>query len=282
MITALDHFTLICPDIDTGVTAYENLLGRRADWRSEDGTNGTATALFRTANTTLEIMAPHGDGPIGDRLRVILADTGPGLASLAFATGDLDEAHRLLGRRGLAPSEITSGTSENPAGRRLDWRRFRCDDGATAEIRTFVITDRSNAMPLVDAGPGAVTSLDHLVISTPNPDRAAALYGARLGLRFALDRQAEQWNTRFLFFRVGGLTVEVVSRLDASGDPAGADRFFGLTWAVDDIQVARERLAAHGLDVSAVRTGRKPGSEVFTLRDGHLGVPTLFIAHGPG
>lgn len=63
MITALDHFTLICPDIDAGVTAYENLLGRRSDWRSEDGTNGTATALFRTANTTLEIMRPAAMAP---------------------------------------------------------------------------------------------------------------------------------------------------------------------------------------------------------------------------
>ena len=36
-------------------------------------------------------------------------------------------------------------------------------------------------------------------------------------------------------------------------------------------------LAGAGLDVSEVRAGMKPGTRVFTVRDGTCGVPTLMI-----
>ena len=39
----------------------------------------------------------------------------------------------------------------------------------------------------------------------------------------------------------------------------------------------RELLAAAGLDVSNIRPGRKPGTRVFTLRNGTCNVPTLFV-----
>ncbi len=282
MITRLDHIVLICPDIDAGHATYAALLGRPADWRSENAGDGTATALFRVANTALELIAPQGAGSVGERLHALIARDGPGLASLAFATGQIGEAHRLLGRRGLAPSDITEANATNAAsGQTLSWQRFRLDDNATAGLRTFIISERSAALPWAEPAPGTVTALDHIVIGTPNPDRAAALYGARLGLNLALDRTAPEWKTRFLFFRVGGLTVEVVNRLGETHDPAGPDRFYGLTWETNDLHAAHARLAGAGLDVSEVRTGRKPGSEVFTVRDGTLGVPTLFIAHAP-
>jgi hypothetical protein len=54
-----------------------------------------------------------------------------------------------------------------------------------------------------------------------------------------------------------------------------------LSWRADDIDGARARLAATGLDVSDVRDGRKPGTRVFTVRDGHGGVPTLVLKPSP-
>jgi hypothetical protein len=100
-----------------------------------------------------------------------------------------------------------------------------------------------------------------------------------LGLDLALDRTREEWKTRFLFFRTGGLTFEVINRLGEDHDPAAPDSIWGLTWTVDDLSAAHARLTEAGFNVSEQRTGRKPGSAVFTIRDGTLGVPTLFIAH---
>src|SRR5258706_4601468 len=103
---------------------------------------------------------------------------------------------------------------------------------------------------------GAITAMDHVVISTSDPERAAALYGARLGLDMALDRSHPDWG-RLMFFRCGDLIVEVVHRpgKDAPADKAH-DKLHGLSWRVADVHATRARLAAAGIDVSHVRTGR--------------------------
>jgi catechol 2,3-dioxygenase-like lactoylglutathione lyase family enzyme len=281
MITKLDHFVLICPDIEAGVAAYETLLGAAPVWRAEDADGGSASALFKVDNTALELMAPLGEGPVGARLLEMLEETGPRLTSLAYEVADAGMAHHAFGRRGLLPSEIGDGASTDlGTGARRRWKRFRCSDDACGGVKTFILQYTDGLLPDMDARRvGAVSSLDHLVINTPNPDRAVALYGARLGLRFALDRTAEEWKTRFLFFRLGGLTLEVIHRLDGAHERDGPDRVWGLTWTVADLEAARARLGEAGLTVSEIRVGRKPGSRVFTVKDGTLGIPTLFIAH---
>ena len=109
------------------------------------------------------------------------------------------------------------------------------------------------------------------MISTEDPERAAALYGARLGLDMALDRSHQEWG-QLMFFRCGDLIVEVVQRPVAGNDKAN-DKLWGLSWRVADIEATRARLLAAGIDVSEVRTGRKPGTRVMSVRQRHLRHP---------
>ena len=60
--------------------------------------------------------------------------------------------------------------------------------------------------------------MDHVVVATGDPERAAALYGARLGLDMALDRSHPDWG-RLMFFRCGDLIVEVVHRPGKADEP---------------------------------------------------------------
>lgn len=279
MITRLDHFVLICPDIEAGVATYATLLGAAPVWRAEDASIGLTSALFKVDNTALELMAPKGEGAVGARLTEMLAQSGPFITSLVYEVPEIGAAHHRFGRRGLGPSEVSDGASTDMlTGQKRTWKRFRCADIASAGVKTFILQHTGGPLPEPQVAAGGVVSLDHLVIETPSPDRAAAIYGARLGLRFALDRTAEQWKTRFLFFRLGGLTLEVIHRLGQDHDARADDTVWGLTWAVDNLELARARLLAAGLDVSEIRKGRKPGSTVFTVKDGTLDIPTLFIA----
>ena len=75
--------------------------------------------------------------------------------------------------------------------------------------------------------------LDHVVVRTPDPERAAALYGARLGLDMRLDRSNAAWGSRLMFFRCGDLIVELAHDLK-SGVSSGPDRLWGLSWRVPD------------------------------------------------
>ncbi len=158
----------------------------------------------------------------------------------------------------------------------------------TRGVVLFAIQHRSpaDALPPAQARGderACVAGLDHAVVRTPNAEGARALYEDGLGLRLALDRSFDDWGVRLMFFRVGGITVEVAAAL-GEGDAdtvADTDHFWGLSWRVPDADAARERLAGLGFDVSEVRTGRRPGTRVLTVRDGTCGVATLMIEVTP-
>lgn len=278
MITGLDHVLIVTTSVDDAENAYSALLGREPDWRSTDP-GGSATVIFQLENTALEIMAPTGGGPLARRLHSMIDQDGVGLKSLIFATDDLADARATFDRRALKPDEITPGESVDPfSGKARYWSRFRLDEQATHGVRIFAL-QRKTPDPLVckPAKRDAVAGLDHVVINTANPERAASLYGARLGLRLALDRSNPDWDMRLMFFRAGGLTVELAHKLSA-GVSHAPDKLWGLSWRVPDIEAAHARLGKANFALTSIRAGRRAGTKVFTVRDGTVGVPTLVIS----
>jgi catechol 2,3-dioxygenase-like lactoylglutathione lyase family enzyme len=237
--------------LDRVIVAVDDVEAALADYvcllgrEASDAERG----LFGLRNTTLQLASVED-----------LADEGlevskPGVAALVFEEDGRDEDQWL-------PSERT---------RRIPIALGRDDrDGVDA------------AAALVKPGT-QVDALDHVVVSTGDLDAARRLYGEELGLRLALDRSFEKRGIQILFFRTGGLTVEVVGALAAaarSGDGSSAfnddrDRFGGLAWEVPDVSAIRARLLNEGFDVSEERVGHKPGTSVCTVRDRTHGVPTL-------
>lgn len=276
MITGLDHVVVLVNDIAAGEAAYQMLFARAPAWRNSG--EGADRVLFTLDNMTLELMAPSGDGEAADRIRAVIAERGEGLASLCFRTLDIGKMHRRLDRLGLKPEPVAEVESRDAASSAtLSWRRTRAATGATRGVRLFFL-ELAKERPLsVRTTSGSITAMDHVVIATADPERAAALYGARLGLDMALDRSHPDWG-RLMFFRCGELIVEVVQRPGKDSAAEGEqDRLWGMSWRVADIEVTRARLAAAGVEVSEVRAGRKPGTRVLTVRGGTCGVPTLLV-----
>lgn len=281
IVHGLDHVVVAVRDLDAAVAAYRALLGRAPAWRAEAHGDGATVVTFALANVAVELMAPSGTGATSERLTAVLDAQGEGLVSLAFATADIERAHRRLARLGLAPEPISDGASiDAETGDCRPWRRTRAATAATHGVRLFFLQQAPlpPSRPLAPE-PAAVSGLDHVVIRTPDPERATALYGARLALDMRLDRSNPAWGARLLFFRCGDLIVELAHDL-RTGVGDGPDRLWGLSWRVPDAEAARARLLAAGLDVSEVRAGRKPGTRVLTLRDGTCGVPTLLLERG--
>ena len=176
---------------------------------------------------------------------------GAALSAMVFATSALDNAANLLERRGVATTR-----------------------GATLELTTLAtrgvpiaLVERSERPALSPANvdeAAAVSSLDHIVVRSPNPERAIAFYAGRLGLDLRLDRSNPQWGTRLLFFRCDDLVVEIAHdlRRGVSDDP---DKLWGLSWRVPDTAKAQTRLKDAGIDVTDVRDGRRSGSTMCEL-----------------
>ncbi|HLM12929.1 MAG TPA: VOC family protein [Reyranella sp.] len=187
---------------------------------------------------------------------------GP-LSSMTFATGDLGKAARLLERRGVP---ATKGET------------LKLSTAATHGVAIALVERHGKPAPspaTVDDA-SAIAELDHVVIRTPDPERAVAFYAGRLGLDLRLDRSNPEWGSRLLFFRCGDLVVEVAHDLK-KGVSDGPDRLWGLSWRAADIAKANARLKSAGVDVTPVRTGRRPGTEVFSVNSHTEGVPTIVI-----
>ncbi|MBL8556858.1 MAG: VOC family protein, partial [Phenylobacterium sp.] len=249
-------------DFDAACGGYRRLLGREPELQPG---GGAKRAWFHLANMSLEVIAPDGDGHPGAPVKQYLDEAGEGLWLAAFAVDDVAATTKLFERRGLSVEPMGEFTRIHAAGLR------------------FVLWPQREraASPATSGEAAAVGALDHVVVQTPNADRAVGLYGAKFGLDLRLDRENAQWGARQLFFRCGAAVFEVGASLKHPPSDA-PDKFGGLAWRVADPEALHARLAGEGFNVSDLRTGRKPGTRVFTVRaapEGMTlgGVPTLVI-----
>jgi catechol 2,3-dioxygenase-like lactoylglutathione lyase family enzyme len=279
MIRGIDHIALAVNDLDAAVEAYRRLLGREPNWLGGDG--GARHAWFQLPNMALDVITPHGEGAFGDTMRKHLAEHGEGIWAIAFTVDNAEAAQKLLARRGIHGSVPGPTRSTHDDGRKRYWTTSALNAADTGGINILLVDPPRSGEPwprseAIGDAQAAVSELDHVVIRTANPDRALAVWGAKLGLDLRLDRSNAEWGVRQLFFSNGGGVVEFGASLKTpvSDQP---DSFGGLAWRVPDADAARARLAAQGFDVSEVRTGRKPGTRVLTVRSGVVAGPALII-----
>ncbi len=123
--------------------------------------------------------------------------------------------------------------------------------------------------------PGATSSgmIDHVVFTVAEADAAIALFGGRLGVNLRLVRDLGKGVSQ-LFFRTRSTVLEVVAGAPDTDEGIG---LMGVAWRCSDIVAEQRRLVDAGLNVSEVRTGRKAGTEVCTVREPALGTATLLI-----
>ncbi|MCP3984009.1 MAG: hypothetical protein GY723_06450 [bacterium] len=284
MLDAVDHVILAVEDLTAATRTYAQLLGRSPSWRGEHPSMGTANTLFRLSNMYLELLTPEGEGPVADMLRQRIAEQGEGPAGLVFRTKDAATCYEAWKKTGLHPSEPALGLGRDiESGAFREWTSVLLPPTDTRGVLMFAIEHRTPdetlpEAPLMAEEPSCIDGLDHVVVQTRAPEAGIRLYGEQLGLRLGLDREFPKWGSRLIFFRIGGVTVELVAQLSEEGDSEATldeDQLWGLSWRVSDADAAQARMAEAGLDVSEVRDGRKPGTKVFSVRGPTNGVPTL-------
>jgi catechol 2,3-dioxygenase-like lactoylglutathione lyase family enzyme len=283
VLTTLDHVLILVRDLESATGRFAELLDRSPSWRGAHPALGTANALFRLDNTYVELLCPSGSGAVAEMLAARLEERGEGLLGLAFGTDDAEACSAWLRERGLPAAAPADGEGrELTSGAVRRWKNVHLPPDATRGVLLFAIEHLSPADALPRAAiagdpKGSVSGIDHVVVLSEDAEASRALYGDGLGLRLALDRRVPERSARLLFFRIGGITVEIGAALEPSRTPDAPDRLWGLAYAVADVERARERVGAAGFDVSEVRPGRKAGTRVCTVRGDPWGVATLLI-----
>jgi catechol 2,3-dioxygenase-like lactoylglutathione lyase family enzyme len=278
MLTGFDHVTVVVPELAPAVAQLTALLGSAPFFTGGHPELGTQSALFALSNAAVELVAPipapSDPEGVAEGLRELLAQTGGGLQAIAFTTGDADALSSALRERGVRATKPQPGSAVSSDG--AVRRGYRTVELSPKAARGLAVLAVERPSPLIDAelvtsDPSCAHALDHVVVRTSDADAARALYGEQLGIRLALERDLR--GTRMLFFRIGGVTLEVVL------DPKLSDRdaLWGHAFRVRDIDAAHARMKSAGLDVSEVRDGLKPGTRIFTARTGTCNVPTLIL-----
>lgn len=113
--------------------------------------------------------------------------------------------------------------------------------------------------------PNGTTTIDHLVMVTPDLARTIAAIEGRLGLPLKRTRDTDTYGApmRQAFFRLGEVILEVIGPQEP--DPSGGRaRFYGLALTVADLAATKELLGDRiGTPKPAVQEGR----EITTIKD---------------
>jgi catechol 2,3-dioxygenase-like lactoylglutathione lyase family enzyme len=283
MLETLDHAVIAVRDLGAATRDLVGLLGRGPSWSGEHPGAGTANVLFRLERSYVELLAPAGPGPLAAAVEGRLEAAGEGLFALAFGTPDAEACRADFAARGLEPGPATDGLGRDlGSGAFRRWRTVTLPPERTRGVLLFAIEHRSPPGLLPEVEPAcapnaAPHAIDHVVVRSADVGATRALLRDGLGLRLALERRFDAFDLHALFFRVGGVTIEVAGSLAPPAQPGAHDSLWGLAWAVRDAAAARARLAGAGYDVSPVRAGRKPGTSVCTVRSRTCGVATLLV-----
>mgnify|MGYP005989868231 FL=1 len=184
----------------------------------------------------------------------------------------------MLQKKGYALGEISDGEGVNfRDGATREWKNLFLPPELTRGVFAFIIQHTKGSLTeFKNDDKSVVNKLDHVVIQTNDADGFIDIYRDIYNIRLALDKYVEAWKSRMLFFRCNKATIEVIEKKDEQG---AADKLWGLSWQVDSIEEARNRLLNQGVEVTPIKKGIKENTLVATIKSHTNNVPTLLIQH---
>ena len=278
MINALDHLIIAVSDIDVAEENYTKIFGVQPVWRGEHKELGTENSLFNFQNTYFELLAAKGEGLGAALVNHYLQESGEGLIGIVLGTEDIDKCYKSLQRKGYALGEISKGEGINfKDGSIREWKNLFLPPELTRGIFAFIIQHTKGSLEeFKNNDKSVVNKLDHLVIQTNDADGFIDIYRDIYNIRLALDKYVEAWESRMLFFRTNKTTIEVIEK--QNGEET-ADKLWGLSWQVDSIEEAHNRLTNQGVEVTPIKKGIKDNTLVATIKSHTSNIPTLLIEH---
>ena len=278
MIKTLDHLIIAVSDLDAAEENYTKIFGVEPVWRGEHKELGTENSLFNFQNTYFELLAAKGEGLGAALVNHYLQESGEGLIGIVLGTEDIDKCYKSLQSKGFALGEISKGEGINfKDGSIREWKNLFLPPELTRGIFAFIIQHTKGSLEeFKNNDKSVVNKLDHLVIQTNDADGFIDIYRDIYNIRLALDKYVEAWESRMLFFRTNKTTIEVIEK--QNGEET-ADKLWGLSWQVDSIEEAHNRLTNQGVEVTPIKKGIKDNTLVATIKSHTSNIPTLLIEH---
>jgi|SRR5829696_1076868 len=147
-------------------------------------------------------------------------------------------------------------------------------DGNEEEIDGLPLASAAEAKPTGGTHPNGATRIDHIVVFTPQLERTTRAF-EEIGVdrRRVREVETDEGPLRQGFFRLGEVILEAVEHPRIEAGPA---RFWGITFAVENLDAAAELL---GDRLGSIRDAVQPGRQIATVRDSAgLGLPVALVS----
>jgi glyoxalase/bleomycin resistance protein/dioxygenase superfamily protein len=151
---------------------------------------------------------------------------------------------------------------------------WRLSAGGEEPIDGLPVAPAAETEPTGGAHPNGVTQIDHIVVFTPDLERTTQAF-EQVGVERRRVRKMDigTGSARQGFFRLGEVILEVVEHPRVE---PGAARFWGITFAVADLDACAELL---GDRLGSIGDAVQPGRRIATMRGGaDLGLPVALIS----
>ncbi len=246
MLTRIHHIALTVRDLEAALAFYSGTL--RLPALPEISGRGFRSVSVPAGRSMVTLVTPADDGPLTQELEqygegvrhVVFEGDAPGLVRYDPAT--LPE---------LLPREDHLG------------------------LGVAVVPPEINP-PHGPAGP--VTNIDHIVIASNDSGATAAHFEVKLGLEIKRKMIRPGTSAQLAFGKLVDVVIEFAGPPEPKPGPLTA-KFWGLVFAVDDIDAVVATVRDAGHPVSDPIPAVQPGARIATVKSGTGGVPFALIQY---
>ena len=197
-----------------------------------------------------------------------------GIQALSIISDDIFEDHKKFKQMNLNISDIEEIDFNFRNKKNVKSRLFSLKKTNSCDLNLLVFDKDTSLSNKGNYEDDTISKFNQIIIYTPDVEYLRNLFTEKLGIRLALDKVFNfgEKDIRMMFFRIGGVTLEVIENPDSESLSYG-----GVGWHSENISKCHKRLIDSNFELSEIRKGRKPGTVVATIRNAPLKMPTIII-----
>ena len=197
-----------------------------------------------------------------------------GIQALSIISDDIFGDHKKFKQMNLKISDVEEIDFNFRNRKNVKSRLFSLKKTNSSDLNLLIFDKDTSLSNKGNYEDDTISKFNQIIIYTPDVEYLRNLFTEKLGIRLALDKVFNfgEKDIRMMFFRIGGVTLEVIENPDSKSLSYG-----GVGWHSENISKCHKRLIDSNFELSEIRKGRKPGTVVATIRNAPLKMPTIII-----
>ncbi|MDC0432073.1 hypothetical protein OAL90_00365 [Hyphomicrobiales bacterium] len=274
MLSQIKNIFFVTDDIEKSSKEFSLFFSKEAYFKGFSNQLGVEIQIFSIGNLSINIISSFCEGLWSEKILNFKKKRKEGLFGLELMSDGIINDYENLKKIEIPVGEIEKITIQDLKDKIYTHNSFSIDESLVSNLNIMVSDNTNFSIEEENHDPNTnIESINQVVIKTNNPDGIVNLFEKNLEIRLALDKTFKEWSGRMLFFRIGGVTLEVVEEEGLNN----LNEYYGIGWHSDNFTECYEDLTQKGFSFSEIRKGRKPGTLVSTLNDPILGIPAILI-----